>query len=71
MLYFLAIAVVVAVSYGAHALFEWTGWEFALGFGAGYLFFIAAFRIHYGWWPDWNADGQDEENQRLPRLTRR
>jgi hypothetical protein len=64
----LAIAVVVSVSYGAHALFDWAGWEFALGAVVGYAFFILTFRLHYGWFPDWNADGQDDENRKLPRL---
>ncbi|CAL8974406.1 hypothetical protein RHODGE_RHODGE_03329 [Rhodoplanes serenus] len=44
------------------------GWQVCLGFLAGYFFLYCTFRWHYGWWPDFGLDGEDEANSRLPRI---
>lgn len=44
------------------------GWQICLGFVVGGLFQYAMFRWHYGWWPDFNMDGEDETNSCLPRI---
>jgi len=51
-----------------HKFFELSGWQISLGFGLGMALFYCAFRLHYGWWPDFNADGEDDKNRHLPRL---
>lgn len=57
-----------AAAYGLHWLFDLAGWQIALGFLLGTVAFYGAFRLHYGWMPDFNVDGEDDKNRRLPRL---
>lgn len=64
----LFVALVALAAYALNALFEWTGWQIALGFAAGTITAFSAFRLHYGWWSDFNVDGEDDQNRRLPRL---
>lgn len=51
-----------------HQFFEVAGWQISLGFVAGAALFYCIFRMHYGWWPDFNVDGEDTKNRKLPRL---
>lgn len=44
------------------------GWQICLGFSVGYFTLFLTFRWHYGWWPDFNLDGEDEKNSHLPRI---
>lgn len=64
---FVHVLIVVGLTLAGQA-FQVAGWQIALGFtlGAVYLFFL--FRWHYGWWPDFNMDGEDDKNARLPRI---
>jgi hypothetical protein len=67
-----ALYVMVALFIGGLALAKWAfdlaGWQFAGGFAAGTLCFLLMFRWHYGWWPDFNWDGEDRPNSQLPRI---
>lgn len=49
---------------------EVLGWAFAGGFGIGALYFFLLFRWHYGWWPDFDLDDEDDKNASLPRISR-
>lgn len=64
----LAHLVVVGVLALIAQAFKIAGWQIALGFtlGALYLFFL--FKWHYGWYPDFNMDGEDQKNSELPRI---
>lgn len=48
--------------------FKAAGWQLALGWGLGNLSLFCMFRWHYGWWPDFGLEGEDERNSRLPRI---
>lgn len=43
-------------------------WQICFAFVAGGLCSYCLFRWHYGWWPDFNMDGEDEKNSQLPRI---
>lgn len=43
--------------------------SFVWGVGIGYFWFFCGFRWHYGWWPDFNMGGEDDQNSRLPRIS--
>jgi hypothetical protein len=49
-------------------VFHLVGWPIALGFTLGAVYLFCVFKWHYGWWPDFNMDGEDEKNTRLPRI---
>jgi hypothetical protein len=67
-----ALYVMVALFVLGLALVRWAGimvgWQFCLGFTTGTVVFYLMFRWHYGWWPDFNWDGEDRPNSQLPRI---
>jgi uncharacterized membrane protein len=65
----LNIAVIVAL-FAVFQSFKLAGWQFALGFGLGAVYLFVLFRWHYGWWPDFGMDGDDDKNAKLPRIER-
>lgn len=64
----LMVAAVVVTLYLLSELFRALGWQICLGLSFGYFAFYCGFRWHYGWWPDFNMDREDEANSRLPRI---
>ena len=59
---------VLAILWVVFRLANLADWPACLGFVVGYFTFYLGFRWHYGWWPDFNMDGEDEKNSRLPRI---
>lgn len=64
----LVAALLGLAMFAVHRFLELAGWQVSLGFALGAILFYCLFRMHYGWWPDFNADGDDDQNRKLPRL---
>lgn len=60
------IALLAALASAAIA--GWSDWRLGAGFIAGALTVYVLFGWHYGWWPDFNVSGRDDENSQRPRL---
>lgn len=67
----LVSAAIIAAHYLLAMLAKLAGWQICLGFLAGGLYVYCYFRWHYGWWPDFGLDGEDDRNANLPRINRR
>ncbi|HWL05687.1 MAG TPA: hypothetical protein VNQ99_12260 [Xanthobacteraceae bacterium] len=66
--FWLANASVIVLIYLFAQVANAAGWQISLGFGVGALYMFCLFRWHYGWWPDFNMDGEDDANSQLPRI---
>lgn len=64
----LANLLVIAGLWGVATIGRFAGWQLCLGFVTGGMLQYAMFRWHYGWWPDFNMDGEDKSNSLLPRI---
>jgi len=66
--FWLANAIVVLLLYGVSQVAQLASAELLGGALFGYFVFFVMFRWHYGWWPDFNMDGEDDANSQLPRI---
>lgn len=59
---------VLAILYLVAQVASLMTWQVCFAFVAGVLYHFVLFRWHYGWWPDFNMGGEDDQNSQLPRI---